>query len=133
MQSNQNETKFAAGDNILLRSFYRKFGSDEGPSLEVHVREDDGNWRRIARYDCFRDNPHRHIFTADGQDKRTDWGSGGMESALEATAEELQRDLADVVREAGHPWVAEQLVPEQFSQAAAEATRDMRRRARGET
>ena len=129
MQTGNNETSFTVGDLLRLRSFYRHFGSDEGPSLEVHVKEEDGNWRRVARYDCFRDEPHRHIFTVDGKDDRQHWGAGGMAAALDATAGELETDLPGVVRKAGLPSLVQRVADTDYQPIVARAVVDLRHRA----
>ena len=77
-------------DDIRLVSRYRHFGDDQGPSLEVFWSPDGRDWRKVARYDCFRMEPHRHIFHKDGRDERVvPWGEGGVDSAISATGREL--------------------------------------------
>ena len=41
---------------------YRRFGSDHGPVVEVYAEVKPGEWREVARYDCFVQEPHRHFF-----------------------------------------------------------------------
>ena len=93
---------------LRLRSHYRHFGGDEGPSLEVHVPAGANGWRQVLRYDCFRDFPHRHIFYADGGEDREPWGTGAAAGAVAATAGDVA-SLPDRLRQAGYPEAAERM------------------------
>jgi hypothetical protein len=95
------ESEYVVG-NIRLVSRYRHFGNDQGPSLEVFWSADGRTWTKVVRYDCFRAEPHRHIFHADGRDERVvPWGRGGTEGAISATAAELHEGLGQVLLRAG--------------------------------
>ena len=126
----QRESEYTMG-NIRLVSRYRHFGDDQGPSLEVFWNADGRTWTKVIRYDCFRAEPHRHIFHAEGRDERVvPWGRGGTEDAIRATAAELHDGLGQVLQRAGYATaVGKTAQGEELDPVAEQAVADLRRRA----
>lgn len=127
--ANDRESEYTAG-NIKLVSRYRHFGGDQGPSIEVFWSPNGQEWAKVARYDCFRGEPHRHIFHADGRDERlVPWGTGGTAGAISATAAELHIGLGEVLRLAGYPEAAGKAGHGgELDPAVEQAIADLRRR-----
>lgn len=119
------EIRQVSGGRLRFRTLFRRFGGDGGPSLEVHMRDGEV-WRRVIRFDCFRDYPHWHLFHADGRDDRRPWGTGGTKGALAATESALREQLPTLLERGGYPEVARSLDPSEISPVIAEALADLR-------
>ncbi len=123
---------FVVGD-LGLRTLSRSFGGDGGPSLELYVRTAGDAWRRVARYDCFRDFPHRHLWHVDGHEERARWGQGSTAAAIAATEQELRGGLAAILRQVGYPGVAASLEPQVLHTTIDEVVADLQARAAGDS
>ena len=123
------ESEYTVG-RVKLVTRHRHFGGDQGPSLEVFWSPDGQRWTKVARYDCLRGQPHRHIFHADGRDERlVPWGAGGTAGAISATAAELHEGLGDLLKRAGHPEAAGKTVHGgELDPVVEQAVADLRRR-----
>ncbi len=93
-------------------SHYRQFGGDQGPALEVYAEVAPGQWREVARYDCFVREPHRHFFHTDAREERASLGTASLDESLCVCIDEVRNRLPDVLRRTGYPELAASLPPD---------------------
>jgi hypothetical protein len=91
---------------LRFKTHYRHFGGDQGPAVEVYAEVAPGQWREVARYDCFLQGPHRHFFYSDGREDRADLGTASLEESLCVCVDELRARLPDVLRRTGYAELA---------------------------
>ncbi len=97
---------------VRFVTHYRRFGADQGPAVEVHAEVAPGQWREVARYDCFVQDPHRHFFHADGREDRASLGTATVAESLCVCVDELRTRLPAILGRVGHPELAAGLGPE---------------------
>ncbi len=97
---------------LQFRTHYRHFGADQGPAVEVFAEVEPGQWREIARYDCFVQDPHRHFFHADGREDRRNLGTATVAESLCVCVDELRTRLPDIFQRIGYPGLAGSVPPD---------------------
>jgi hypothetical protein len=97
---------------LRFKTHYRHFGADQGPAVEVYAEVKPGQWREVARYDCFVQDPHRHFFYADGKEDRKNLGTATVAESVCVCVDELRASLPAILQRIGYPELGAGLGPE---------------------
>lgn len=81
-------------------------GSDEGLTFDVTTANQDGEGKRILRFDCFYKNPHYHVGASGGESAAFKMKDEGVEDSVRWTLQQLKTRLAALVKQAGYEEIA---------------------------
>ena len=81
-------------------------GSDEGLTFDITTASQEGEGKRILRFDCFYKNPHYHVGASGGESAAYKMKDEGVEDSVRWTLEQLKTRFPAMVKQAGYVEIA---------------------------
>ena len=109
---------------VELHVDQRSLGADAGPSVRVYG-EADGENIQLLRFDCFRKDPHYH-YDPSGKNDQRPLDKASVPDSIAWTLEQLEQNLAEMIRTAGYGSVADRVDQAAVAQVLPEVESLMR-------
>jgi len=101
----------AGGLNFRLE--YRYFGGDRGPAIRVTAPVEESEVE-LLRFDCFEKDPHYH-YDPYGKNDHRSLDKTEIPDPLSWSLDKIENEVADMVRTAGYPEVADKVNMQEVS------------------
>jgi len=113
-----------AGMRMTIAHRHGLGGSDEGLTFDVTTVGQEGEGKRILRFDCFYKNPHYHVGASGGESAAYKMKDEGVEDSVRWTLEQLKTRFPAMVKQAGYEEIAgridQQAIADQLTRLESE-------------